>query len=1022
MVGYLQTLGTSCADDFKKAASGVDGKDMDLEDAKYADTFISSFVVPLKDMCKAIMKEDKKSSSVGKVDAFEVATRSHLLEMVKDLLAANTKKDIALVQESIQDILTFTRNVIDFCVYLSKTEKDVNSAQLKKLPFVLLEDIVETLPTSLVQIIWRFGGSYWLRNILCKNSELFHQGSKFCLIRMCNQLLKNLSVNSQDDAAHFAGEISMTLASVFPLSERSAVNVLGAFHTDAKYQVEYESIEEWMEGAKVENANGSQSTLSKEQKVALNYGFYSKFWSIQKIFTNPKDLIPKTNQKWSENTERFIMDLLDVLNAFEGNQFSPDLIKRLQSKVGSMKSINGSNANAAEDKDVEMTDATIGEQVEESSNPKRQYKYLTSSQLLHLQLKDPEIRMHFLTQLFIITSYLSKTFSDYLASPAGSNLTNKLTCDGIQTKLQDLEKRAEKLMKDIPVNGSEQFDTLKWILGERESVWKHWKSKKCTPAIEKLASSRGDEVEDLAAKRRRLMGGTLTQSESKSIKASANKYLYSISIDSELPDIAKGMAKQGSAMNQYFEEYADALDPEAGIEAEYHPKNNKLASWRALRILSKKYIGDFGDKDGLSMIQKKNGDFEGIVRKVWKDEKGEDIPGECPLAEEFSDDEVDNDSDSDKDKEMEEEVEVKDRDADNKEETKYDDAEGQGDTTKVSNEQNVEEKQDEDEAGEIIENDSEQKDSKKSEEEPTSNIDNKEPESVEKGEGENDIAQDQMRKRKRDDDDITKEVEAEKETKKGKKEDSVADKEEEDKEDHDVAKKDAGNIDNKKSTEGSKSKLDDKEVTEKDVETEVSDKKEESKPERSNDPRNDQSTQRRNNNEHGGNMRNNNNNRGRNSRNDRATQPPQQQRNDNRRFDRASQNQQRREVINESRGGGTHTRFTSPPPQMQNQHGRQGHGSGRQDMQGRHRDDRGHQQGNRQDQQGRQQGGRNDRGPPQGRRTDEPRDDRGPPSRHQQQGQNDRQQNNDRVGNRRGGNRGHDNRSGGGHGNRRGRR
>lgn len=1019
-MGYLQTLGTSCADDFKEAASGVDGKDMDLEDANYADTLISSFVDPFKDMCKAIMKEDKKSSSFGKVDAFEVATRSHLLEMVKDLLAANTAKDIALVQESIQDILVFTRNVIDFCVYLSKTEKDVNNTQLKKLPFVLLEDIVETLPTSLVQIIWRFGGSHWLRNILCKNSDLFHQGSKFCLIRMCNQLLKNLSVNSQDDAAHFAGEISMTLASVFPLSERSAVNVLGAFHTDAKYQVEFESIEEWMEGAKVENANGSQSTLSEEQKVALNYGFYSKFWSIQKIFTNPKDLIPKTSQKWNENTERFIMDLVDVLNAFEGNQFSPDLIKRLQSKVRSTKSSNGSNDTAVEDKDVEMADATIGDQVEESSNPKRQYKYLTSSQLLHLQLKDPEIRMHFLTQLFIIASYLSKTFSDYLASPAGSNLTNKLTCDGIQTNLQDLEKRAEKLMKDIPVNGSEQFDTLKWILGERESVWKHWKSKKCTPAIEKHAPS-GNEVEDLAAKRRRLMGGTLTQSESNSIKASASKYLYSISIDTELPDIAKGMAKQGSSMDQYFEEYADALDPEAGIEAEYHPKNNKLASWRALRILSKRHIGDFGDKDGLSMIQKKNGDFEGIVRKVWKDEKGQDIPGECPLAEEFSDDEVDNDSDSDKDEEMEEEVEGKDDEGDNKEETKVADAESQGDTTKVSNEQNVEEKKDEDEAGEIIENDSEQKDSKQSEEEPTSNTDNKEPESVEKGKGENDIAQDQTRKRKRDDDDISKEVEGDKEAKKGKKEDNAADKEGEDKEGRAVAKKDAGSIDNNKSTEDSKSKLDDKEVKGKDIEAEVSDKKEESKPESNNSPRNDQSAQRRNINDRGGNSKNNNNNRGRNLRNDRATPPPQQQRNDNRRNDRPAQNQQRREVTSESRGGGTHTRFTSPPPQMQNQHGRQGHGSGRQD-QGRHRDDRGHPQGSRQDQQGRQQGGRNDRGPPQGRRTDGPRDDRGPPSRHQQQGQNDRQQNNDRGGNRRGGNRGHDNRSGGGHGNRRGRR
>ena len=39
----------------------------------------------------------------------------------------------------------------------------------------------------------------------------------------------------------------------------------------------------------------------------------------------------------------------------------------------------------------------------------RHYKYLTNSQLLNLQLQDPEIRIHFLTQFLIISSYLSQS-------------------------------------------------------------------------------------------------------------------------------------------------------------------------------------------------------------------------------------------------------------------------------------------------------------------------------------------------------------------------------------------------------------------------------------------------------------------------------------------------------------------------------------------------------------------------------------------------------------------------------------
>lgn len=661
MVASVLSL-SSCAEEFAEAASGISTKDIaaNENDDSYIITVISTLREPLQNWCKDLMKDD--SSPAGdKVDNFEISTRSKLLALVQTLLEANKTDDSALIQESIEEVLQFIRGVIDCCVCLTKKPNlGINTSQLRKLPFLLLEDAVDTLPTSLVQIIWRYGAASWLETILCKHgSTFFHQGSRYCLIRMCNKLLKNLSVSAQDEAAHFAGEISMILASVFPLSERSAVNVLGAFHVDAKYQVEYETVDEWMAGGGGHTSQPDASSVGgtgKGKKVALNYGFYSKFWGIQKLLTDPRTLISKNaNPQWNQNIDSFVMDVRDVLGTFEGYQFNEDLVKHLKARWNAIKrskldkpSQMKAMAQVVDESGVVNGDVEMEENESENgsaASTKRQYKYLTSSQLLHLQLQDPEIRVHFLSQLFIISAFLSKSLSDFSLTVSGATPVNKMSCEKAQSSLHQLEKRAGDLMKMVPPNGELHFRTLQWILTERESSWRHWKSNKCMPSIEKFASNKADKEDDIAAKRRKLMGSSALggKIENKNLKANAATYVYKIDLLQDLPKISQGMSEHGNGMNRFFEEYVDALDPEAGIEEEYHPKNNKLSSWRALRMLSRKHIGHLGDDDGYSMIHKNNGDFEGIVRKIWKEEKGQDIPGGMPKAEEMSDDEADKD-------------------------------------------------------------------------------------------------------------------------------------------------------------------------------------------------------------------------------------------------------------------------------------------------------------------------------------------------------------------------------------------
>lgn len=599
------------------------------------DKFISSLPDPLSSL---VQQASEISFVSNRSDHFEILTRSHVLEITEKILDAFKSNDEAIIEEGMVELISFIRSVIDFSLYIAKRSNlkdakndewsDMDSAQMRKVPFLLLEDSFDSLPLSLTRILWTYGPAEWLPNI-CDETLLFNQGSKYVLIRVANKLLKSLSVNAENQAASFAGEISMTLAAVFPLSERSAVNVLGSFHTDNI--VKFESMEEWIE------KKGSEK---EQQELVMNYDFYSKLWGVQQTFTNPKELLPLGSTNWNENLDNFLEEVKFIFSLFEGRKFKSDLIKHLNARWKKAKHGTISRQKIQSDGDAEMKDATDNQESIESLAPSRQYKYLTNSQLIHLQLQDPEIRVHFLTQLLIISKYLTSSLAAFSMTPAGSNVSTKMICEKNQVTLHQLEVRAAELMKAIPPNGEEHFKTLEWILKDRESIWRRWKKNKCEPSIEQFSSNNGD-VDKIIEPRRNYYG--LKSSNDESIAIKSENYSFKIDFVKDLPVIAKDLSSKGNKTDQFLVEYADALDPDAGIEEEYHPRKNKLASWRALRSLSRDYIGHFGDVNNNCMISKRTGDFEGIIRKIWKEEKNINIPGDMPDVEEDSDSEVGDD-------------------------------------------------------------------------------------------------------------------------------------------------------------------------------------------------------------------------------------------------------------------------------------------------------------------------------------------------------------------------------------------
>ena len=249
-------------------------------------------------------------------------------------------------------LLSYLRSAIDLCLHIAHFADAFNAkpsegggvprnyaymgnAIVRKIPFLLLEDTLDTLPLAQAKSFWSAGpgGGSWMA-VLC-SEVLFNTGSRLTLIRVCNKLLRKLSNRGRD--AEFAGRIMMLLAGVFPLSERSGVNVLGTFNVTNG--TEYETKEEWEHAKlKAEVEEEAQGGMAEDQEEGeegngragnddppsgdsiLDYPFYRRFWGVQLAFTNPKSLMPgfKVGAFSGIEMGNFIADVQTVLAAFEG--------------------------------------------------------------------------------------------------------------------------------------------------------------------------------------------------------------------------------------------------------------------------------------------------------------------------------------------------------------------------------------------------------------------------------------------------------------------------------------------------------------------------------------------------------------------------------------------------------------------------------------------------------------------------------------------------------------------------------
>ncbi|WOL10731.1 THO complex subunit 1 isoform X1 [Canna indica] len=371
--------------------------------------------------------------------------------------------------------------------------------------FQLLEDLTEMSTMKDCKEI--FGYIESKQDILGKQ-ELFGRG-KLVMLRTCNQLLRRLS---KANDVIFCGRILMFLAHFFPLSERSAVNIKGVFNTSNETKYEKDA---------------------PDAGITVDFNFYKTFWSLQENFSNPTSttLAPS---KW----QKFASNLMVVLDAFEAQPLSDD--------DGNMNNLQ------QEEEDVAFNT-----------------KYLTSSNLMGLELKDPSFRRHILVQCLILF--------DFLKTP-GKNDKDGLS-ESMKEEIKSCEERVKKLLEVIPPKGKEFLQSIEHIL-EREKNWVWWKRDGC-PAFEKQPVERkiGQDGTKKRKARWRLGNKELSQ-----------LWKWAEQNPNALTDPQR---VRMPSVTEYWKPLAEDMDPSAGIEAEYHHKNNRVYCWKGLRFSARQDLEGF---------------------------------------------------------------------------------------------------------------------------------------------------------------------------------------------------------------------------------------------------------------------------------------------------------------------------------------------------------------------------------------------------------------------------------------------
>ncbi|KAH8935144.1 hypothetical protein BDL97_17G013800 [Sphagnum fallax] len=271
--------------------------------------------------------------------------------------------------------------------------------------------------------------------------------------------------------------------------------------------------------------------LSERSGLLIDFNFYKTFWSLQEYFCNPTVLMHPAR------FQAFITSLTVVLSTFDAQFLGDDY---------------ESSSHLDEEDDVMFN-----------------IKYLTSSNLMSLELKDPGFRRHVLVQCLIIF--------DFLKTPG--KMEKDALRESIREEIKAHEEHVKQLLEMTPPKGKTFLSSIMHIL-ERERNWVWWKRDGCPP-FERVHPEHKSTHEPSKRRRTRWRLG--------------NKELSLLwKWADQNPNAMTDMERvQMPPITEYWKVLADDMDPSAGIEEEYHHKNDKVYCWKGLRFTARQDLEAF---------------------------------------------------------------------------------------------------------------------------------------------------------------------------------------------------------------------------------------------------------------------------------------------------------------------------------------------------------------------------------------------------------------------------------------------
>ncbi|KAM4605603.1 THO complex subunit 1 [Polymixia lowei] len=464
-------------------------------------------------------------------------------------------------------------------------------------PFLLLGDVLDCLPLDQCDKIF----SFVEENVSTWKSNSFYTAGKNYLLRMCNDLLRRLS-KSQNTV--FCGRIQLFLARLFPLSEKSGLNLQSQFNLDnitVFNKNEQESTlgqkhtEEKEDCMEVEEGEMGEEDAPAPCSIPIDYNLYRKFWTLQDYFRNPVQCYDKfswmTFLKYSDET-------LAVFKSYK-----LDDMQASKRKLEELRTSGGEHVYFA--------------------------KFLTSEKLMDLQLSDSNFRRHILLQYLILFQYLK----GQVKFKSSSSVLN----DDQTTWIEETTKLVYQLLKEIPPDGDKFAAMVEHILNTEEN-WNSWKNEGCPSFVKERAV---DDKPKRPTRKRQAPEDFLGKGPDRKIFMGNDELTRLWNLNHDNMEACKSDSREFMpSLDEFFAEAIEQADPANMVEEEYKAVRNSNYGWRALRLLSRRSPHFF---QPTNQKFKSLADYlDSMVSKLAK-ELPKDIPSEeIKTGEEDDDDNGDN--------------------------------------------------------------------------------------------------------------------------------------------------------------------------------------------------------------------------------------------------------------------------------------------------------------------------------------------------------------------------------------------